>query len=330
MILAGDVGGTKTFLARFKASGDEPGPPLEAEMLPSRSFPSFETLLEDYLARHPGPVRVVGLGVAGAVVKRSVRVTSLPWVIESDAVAAKLGLVPDRVHLVNDLVATGHGLRALKPSELEQLQPGDADEEACAGLIAAGTGLGETILVRVGVAHFPVPSEAGHADFAPRTDEELRVFQVLRDRYGRVSWERVLSGPGLVALGEFFHRERGATAEWTRHMEEAGSNGPAEIVSRHGIARDCPACEQALRLFVGVYGAEAGNLALRAVARAGVYLGGGIAPKILPALKWDVFLESFRDKDHLRPLLSSIPVWVIRNELTGLLGAARYAAVAEA
>ncbi len=312
MILAGDVGGTKTFLARFKASGDEPGPPLEAEMLPSQSFPSFEALLEGYLARHPGSVRAVGLGVAGAVVDRSVRVTSLPWVIESHAVAAKLGLGPDRVHLVNDLVATGHGLRALEPSELEQLQPGVADADACAGLIAAGTGLGETILVRLGVAHFPVPSEAGHADFAPRTDDELRVFRMLRDRYGRVSWER------------------GATSEWTRHVEEADVNGPAEVVSRRGMARECPACEQALRLFVGVYGAEAGNLALRAVARAGVYLGGGIAPKILPALKWDVFLESFRDKDHLRPLLSSIPVWVIRNELTGLLGAARYAAVAEA
>jgi len=330
VILAGDVGGTKTFLARFKPSAEEPGPPLEAEMLPSQSFPSFEALLEDYLARHPGSVKAVGLGVAGAVVNRSVRVTSLPWVIESDAVAAKLGLGADRVHVINDLVATGHGLSAIGPSELEQLQPGDADQEACAGLIAAGTGLGETILVRVGVVHLPVPSEAGHADFAPRTDDELRVFHVLRERYGRVSWERVLSGPGLVALGEFFHRERGATAEWARHVEEAGVNGPAEIVSRRGMARDCAACEQALRLFVGVYGAEAGNLALRAVARAGIYLGGGIAPKILPALKWDVFLESFRDKDHLRPLLSSIPVWVIRNELTGLLGAARYAALAEA
>ncbi len=328
MILAGDIGGTKTFLARFEPSGDRAGPPLGLEALPSASYRSFEALLEEYLGRHPGPVDAAGLGVAGAVVNRSVRVTSLPWTIGSDSVARSLNIPAARAHIVNDLVATGYGLRALGPADLEPLQTGDAAEDACSGLIAAGTGLGETILVRAGRTHLPVPSEAGHADFAPRTDDELRVFLTLRERYGRVSWERVLSGPGLVALGELFHRDRGA-AQWERHLNEGGAGGPAEVVSRHGMARDCPACEQALRLFVGVYGAEAGNLALRAVARAGIYLGGGIAPKILPALRWDVFLESFRDKDHLRPLLASIPVWVIRNEHTALFGAARYAAMAE-
>jgi glucokinase len=275
-------------------------------------------------------VKAIGLGVAGAVVNRAVRVTSLPWVIESEVVAAKLGLKPSHVHIINDLVATGHGLRALPPSALVTLQEGTADEEACAGLIAAGTGLGETILVRVGVTHLPVPSEGGHADFAARTDEEIKVLRAFRAKYGRVSWERVISGPGLAALGAFFHEESRATAVWNRHLEEAGPGGPAAEVSRHGMARDCPACEQALRLFVGVYGAEAGNLALRAVARAGIYLGGGIAPKILPALRWDEFLAAFRDKDHMRPILSQIPVSVITNEHTGLLGAARYAAVAEA
>lgn len=330
MILAGDVGGTKTYLARFRTTGEEPGPPVEIEMLPSASFPSFEALLHDYLSRHPGSVKAIGLGVAGAVVNRAVRVTSLPWTIESDAVASRLGLKPARVHIINDLVATGHGLRALKPTEMETLQPGTADQEACAGLIAAGTGLGETILVRVGVTHLPVPSEGGHADFAARTDDELRVFKTLRERYGRVSWERVLSGPGLAALGAFFHDEEGQTSAWETHMKEALPGGPAAVVSAHGMARDCPACERALRLFVGVYGAEAGNLALRAVARAGIYLGGGIAPKILPALRWEEFLNAFRDKDHLRPLLSSIPVSVVLNEHTGLLGAARYAAMAEA
>lgn len=326
MILAGDVGGTKTYLARFKAVGDEPGPPVDLETLASASFPSFEALLDDYLARHPGSVKAIGLGVAGAVVNRAVRVTSLPWTIDSEIVAAKLGLKPARVHIINDLVATGHGLRALPASGLTALQEGTPDEDACAGLIAAGTGLGETILVRVGVTHLPVPSEGGHADFAARTDDEIRVFRALRERYGRVSWERVLSGPGLASLGAFFHDDMGIS----NHMEEAGAGGTAAVVSRHGMARDCPACERALRLFVGVYGAEAGNLALRAVARAGIYLGGGIAPKILPALQWKEFLEAFRAKDHLRPLLAGIPVWVIRNDHTGLLGAARYAAVAEA
>jgi glucokinase len=330
LILAGDVGGTKTYLARFKTTGEEPGPPLETEMLASASYASFEALLTDYLSRHPGPVKAIGLGVAGAVVNRAVRVTSLPWTIDSDTLAGTLGLKAARVHIINDLVATGHGLRALQPTELSTLQPGTTDEEACAGLIAAGTGLGETILVRVGVTHLPVPSEAGHADFAARTDDELRVFRALRERYGRVSWERVLSGPGLAALGAFFHEEEGLKAAWADHMKETGPGGPAAAVSCHGMARDCPACERALRLFVGVYGAEAGNLALRAVARAGIYLGGGIAPKILPALRWEEFRNAFRDKDHLKPLLATIPVSVVMNEHTGLLGAARYAAVAEA
>ncbi len=327
MILAGDVGGTKTFLARFEVTGGAPGDPVALEMLPSQDYPSFEALLHDYLSRHPGPTHAACLGAAGAVVGGNVHVTSLPWVIESNTLARELRLGRDHVHVINDLVATGYGLAALKPTELEPLQAGEPARDACAGLLAAGTGLGETILVRQGRDLIPIPSEGGHADFAPRTDEELRVFRALRDRYGRVSWERVLSGPGLVALGEFFHKESGASAEWSGHLEEAGGNGPAEVVSRRGMARDCAACEQALRLFVGAYGAEAGNMALRAVARAGIFLGGGIAPKILPALKWDPFLEAFRSKDHLRPILETIPVWVVRNELTGLLGAARYAAM---
>ncbi len=331
MILAGDVGGTKTYLARFRTTGEDPGPPLDLEMLASASYPSFEAILDEYLKRHPGSIRAVGLGVAGAVVNRSVRVTSLPWTVGCDEVAARLSLRASRVHIINDLVATGHGLPALASEQLTSLQAGEPDEEACAGLIAAGTGLGETILVRVGVTHLPVPSEGGHADFAARTDEELLVFRILRERYGRVSWERVLSGPGLVALGAIFHDDAGASARWNEHTKEAGPGTPlAAIVSRYGMADDCPSCVRALRVFVGVYGAEAGNLALRAVARAGIYLAGGIAPKILPALQGEVFLEPFRDKDHLRPLLSKIPVWVIRNELTGLLGAARYATVAEA
>ncbi|HZE20104.1 MAG TPA: glucokinase, partial [Candidatus Angelobacter sp.] len=253
LILAGDVGGTKTYLARCKTVGDEPGQPIDLETLAGASYPSFEALLDDYLSRHPGPVKAIGLGVAGAVVNRAVRVTSLPWVIESEVVAARLGLKPSHVHIINDLVATGHGLRALPPSALVRLQEGTADEEACAGLIAAGTGLGETILVRVGVTHLPVPSEGGHADFAARTDEEIHVLKSFRAKYGRVSWERVLSGPGLAALGELFHE----VPAWATHRGEMGPGGMAAVVSGHGMARDCHSCERALKLFVGAYGAEA-------------------------------------------------------------------------
>jgi glucokinase len=327
LILAGDLGGTKTYLARFEIERGLPGPPVEPELLPSADYPSFEALVRDYRSKHPGPIEAACFGVAGAVVENAVRVTNLPWIVEGASLARALDL--KRVRLINDLVATGYGIAALRPGELTPLQPGDPASDSNAGLLAAGTGLGESILVRVGRDYLPVPSEAGHADFAPRTDEELRVFRALRARHGRVSYERVLSGPGLVALGAFFHEERSAQAEWARHLEAAGEEGAAEVVSTLGMAGSCPACEAALRLFVGVYGAEAGNMALRAVARGGIYLGGGIAPKILPALKWDVFLEAFRDKEHLRPLLSSIPVWVILNPRTGLLGAARHAAMAE-
>ena len=327
MILAGDLGGTKTYLARFQVERGLPGPPVEPELFPSGEYPSFEALVRAYVEKHPGPIEAACFGVAGAVVGNSVRITNLPWVVDGTALARELKL--ERVRLINDLVATGYGIAALRPGELAPLQPGDPVSDSNAGLLAAGTGLGESILVRLGRDYLPVPSEAGHADFAPRTDEELRVFRVLRARHGRVSYERVLSGPGLRALGEFFHAERSAQAQWARHLEAAGEEGAAEVVSTMGMAGSCPACEAALRLFVGVYGAEAGNMALRAVARGGIYLGGGIAPKILPALRWDVFLESFRDKEHLRPLLSSIPVWVILNPRTGLLGAARHAAMAE-
>ncbi len=324
VILAGDVGGTKSYIARFEVEGGMPGPPIALELLPSAGFPSFEALVREYLAKHPGPVDSACFGIAGAVVEGRVQVTNLPWNVDGARVAKELGV--DRVRLINDLVATGYGIPTLGPGELTALQPGEPAAGANAGLLATGTGLGESILVRVGRERLPVPSEAGHADFAPRTDDELRVFRALRERHGRVSWERILSGPGISFLGEFCHRERGAAAEWERHVAESGEDGPAKVVSTLGMARSCASCEAAMRLFVGVYGAEAGNMALRAVARGGIYLGGGISPKILPALQWGEFLEAFRDKEHLRPLLSTIPVWVIRNPRTGLLGAARYAA----
>ena len=327
MILAGDVGGTKTYLAQFDPRDGDVGPPLAAEHVRNDRYPSLEALIEDYGSRHPFRARAACFGVAGPVVKDRVHVTHLGWDIEAAQLAQKLKL--PRVHLINDLVANGYGIAALKPTEVETLQAGELDEEGNAALVAAGTGLGESILVRVRGDLIPIPSEAGHADFAPRTDDELRVFTAFRARHGRVSYERVLSGPGLCAVAQLFHEERGESAMWSRHVEEGGEEGPAWVVSRLGMEKACRPCEDALRLFVGAYGAEAGNMALRALARGGIYLGGGIAPKILPALRWDVFLEAFRDKEHLRPLLVTIPVWVIRNECTALLGAARYAAITE-
>ncbi len=325
MILAGDVGGTKTNLAQFEPlAGGRVGPPAGAESLSNARYPTLEALLEDYRSRHPAACDAACFGVAGAVVGERVISSNLSWIVDAGSLAKKLGV--RRVGLMNDLVATGYGVEALRPQELAVLQPGTPAPDANAGILAAGTGLGESILVRVGGRFLPVPSEAGHADFAPRTEPELMVFHELRARHGRVSYERILSGPGLAAVGEIFHARRGAASAWERHVADAPGAALAGLVSRQAIERSCESCGETLDLFVGVYGAEAGNVALRAVARGGIYLGGGIAPKILPALRSATFTEAFRDKDHLRELLSTIPVWVILNEQTAVLGAARYAA----
>ena len=324
MILAGDVGGTKTNLARFEPlSRGRTGPPLGARSYRSGDFPTFGALVTAYRRDEPGAVDVASFGVAGALVSDVVAGPNMPWPVEGKTLAAEIGI--PRVHLINDLAATGYGLAALSPDSFRVLHPGHPAEDANLGLLAAGTGLGETILVRQGDGLVPIPSEGGHADFAPRTDPEILIFQALRQRFGRVSCERVLSGPGLVHVAEILHEAAGAAATWKQHLSEAAGGDPAEGVTARALAGSCPKCKEALEVFAGVYGAEAGNLALRGLTRGGVYLGGGIAPKILPALLGPVFREAFCAKEPLEPLLARIPVWVILEERTAMLGAARYA-----
>jgi glucokinase len=248
---------------------------------------------------------------------------NLPWSVDEGSLAKEIG-VP-RVCLINDLAATGYGIAALPPDALHTLHPGRPVEGANVGLLAAGTGLGETILVRQGADLVPIPSEGGHADFAPRTDREILIFRALREKFGRVSYERVLSGPGLVHVAEVLHETAGASSAWAGHLREAGESASAEAVSARALERSCPQCEEALGTFVAVYGAEAGNLALRGLARGGIYLGGGIAPKILPALASPGFIQAFRSKDPLDRLLDGIPVRAILEQRTAMLGAARYA-----
>ena len=325
VVLAGDIGGTKTNLARFEAAArGRISSALGFQTLRSADFPSLTALLDAYVRLEPGEVRVAAFGIAGAVVEGRVTGSNLPWDVDSATLAGALGV--RRVHLINDLVATGYGLPALPPEALAVLQPGTAAPDANVGLLAAGTGLGESILVRQDSDLVPVATEGGHADFAPRTDRDLAVFRALRERFGRVSYERVLSGPGLVNVARVLHAPPDASASaWRDHEAEAGGGDMARVVSARALAGTCSRCTEALELFVNAYGAEAGNLALRALTRGGVYLAGGIAPKILPALRAPAFLEAFRRKDHLEPLLSAIPVWVVLEERTALLGAARYA-----
>jgi glucokinase len=330
VILAGDIGGTKTSLALFETNGaGRLGPALHSESHRGADFPSLDRLLDAYRGRHPAAIDAACFGVAGPVIRGSVRGTNIPWTVNAAETARALGV--RSVYLLNDLAAAGYAVPILTDQDLATIQEGVVDPDANAAILSAGTGLGEAILARVDGDLIPIASEGGFADFAPRTDVEIDLFRYVRARLGRVAYEHVLSGPGLARVAHFTHEHGGAAgaAAWKAHGW-ASDDGLAARVSSAAASGACRWCVEALDLFVSVYGAEAGNLALRGLARAGVYLGGGIAPKILPALQGGRFLDSFRDKAPHAEILGAIPVRVIRNEHAGVLGAARYASLAMA
>jgi len=330
LVLAADVGGTKTNVALVPVSGGfRLGEPVATATYRSADFPSLEAMLDTFRREHAtsfsGPVGAATVGFAGPIAGGRGEGSNVPWPVDAASLARHLGL--PRVGLVNDLVATAHGVVALGPEKLAPLLPGTAATDANAAILAAGTGLGEAILARIDGGLVPVDSEGGHADYAPRTDVELEIWHALRSRHGRVSVERVLSGPGLANVAEVIHARAGAEAAWQAHEREAGSIEALPVtISTKGIAHSCQACAEALDVFAGIYGSEAGNLALRCVARSGVYLAGGIAPRILPALRGATFERAFRDKEPHRVLLASIPVWVVLDDRAALWGAARHAA----
>ena len=321
MLLAGDVGGTKTLLALFEAGGENRHPVREAA-LPSRGFPTFEAAVARFLA--DGPPAAIGaacFGVAGPVVDGRCVATNLPWQLDEAALAA--AIPARRVRLLNDLVATGHGVLTLPPASLETIQAGTARAGNMA-LIAAGTGLGEALIVRDGDRRVVVASEGGHADFAPRSDVEMELLRFLRGRFGHASWERVLSGPGLVNVYRFLRARAGvAEPEWLR--ERLGREDPGAVVTEVGLAGGDAVCAHALELFVSLYGAEAGNLALKVLAVGGVFIGGGIGPKIRARLADGTFVAGFRDKGRFADLMAAIPVKLVLEPRAALLGAASVA-----
>jgi glucokinase len=332
LVLAADVGGTKTNVALVVAlARGAIGEPAAIASYRSADFPSLEAVIDAFRAEHvpsvPGTIAAASVGFAGPIAGGRGEGSNVPWAVDAAALARHLRL--PRVGLVNDLVATGYGVVTVRPENLAPLLSGTAAEDGNAAIIAAGTGLGEAILARVDRDLVPIASEGGHADYAPRTDTELEIWRVLRARYGRVSVERVLSGPGLANVSEVIHVRAGAEAAWKDHEREAGGRDALPgTLSKHGLDRTCPACADALDVFVGIYGSEAANLALRCVARAGVYLGGGIAPRILPALRSATFERAFHEKPPHRALLAEIPVWVLQDDRTALWGAARHASLA--
>jgi glucokinase len=324
MIVAGDVGGTKTAVALFEGS-DETLRPVRQAVYHSRDHGSLEAIVTAFLRAGPtGPLAAGCFGMPGAVLDGKVVTTNLPWTVEETHLAAALG-VP-RVKLLNDLEATAYGMLHLKPADFVPLNPqAGPRRHGHVAVLAAGTGLGEAFLCWDGVQYHPMASEGGHVDFAPHTDQEIDLLRYLRLKYGHVSYERIVSGPGFYNVYCFLH-DTGATAA-TPELAHAliGADDPTAVISHFGLGRCDPLAVATLEMFCRLYGAEAGNMALKCVAVGGVFLGGGIAPKILPALRTGAFLSAFTDKGRFRPLLESIPVFVSLNPETGLLGAAHFA-----
>lgn len=321
MLLAGDIGGTKTRLALY----DETGGSLRlarSTRYDSKSAPTLEELIVRFLAESGRPETTAAcFGVAGAVVGGQVRATNLPWLVSESGLSSELGI--PRVHLINDLEAAAHGVIAITdPASLLTLQEGSPPPEHRAlTLVAAGTGLGVALMSWTGDRYQVLPSEGGHSDFGPQDELEDALAVWLRARYGHVSCERVLSGPGLVNIYRFLREYRGAPEPaWL--AERIGGGDPAPVISDAALAHEDPICDEALTRFVTIYGAVAGNFALTALAVGGVYVGGGIAPKILARLEDGAFLDAFVAKGRFADTMRKIPVRVVMAPDVALLGAA--------
>lgn len=315
MILAGDIGGTKTHLALMQGKQV-----LQDEKFKSRDYANLNEIVRHFLERSGKKVERACFGIAGPIREGRCQATNLPWMV--DAKELRKEIKTDTVFLLNDLEANAYGIRTLEPEEFYPLNEGDLNASGNQVLISAGTGLGEAGLYWDGRKYHPFPCEGGHSDFAPRNELEMELLRWMHKIYGgHVSYERILSGPGLHHLYLFLTEMRLETPD-----EEGFSDfDPPKAITERALNKRCKACIRALRWFVSLYGSEAGNLALKMLSLGGVFIGGGIAPKILPFLKERDFMRAFCDKGRFAKLLSQIPVKVILNENTALLGAAYYA-----
>jgi glucokinase len=318
VILAGDVGGTKCNLALFTEKNGKLTAVFK-QRFASKEFAHFDLIVREFsrqAAPHISSDRVVaaGFGVAGPVIENHVRATNLPWTVDAKILEKELGV--QKIVLMNDLGATGHSIEHLPQEEFCVLNAGKPEPGGTRALLAAGTGLGQSILVWDGARYRIVPSEGGHSDFAPHTEQQIELLRFMRRRYPQVSWELILSGRGFRTLHEFLAPE-------VKHASfEDPDSDPAPEITSKGLAKSCPVCVETLDLWTSIYGAEAGNLALKVLALGGVYVAGGIAVKIIEKIKDGKFFGAFKDKWKFETLLSNIPVSVVLNESAPLLGAA--------
>jgi glucokinase len=322
MLLTGDIGGTKTVLALID---EERGvrTPLQETRYPSDDYASLETIVTEFLADKAVKVDVAAFGVAGPVVNDRVEVTNLPWVIDAQAITAAFNI--QDVFLLNDLEAIANAVPNLEPADLHTLNSGQPEEFGALAVIAPGTGLGEAFLTWNGTCYQAHPSEGGHAAFGPSNEEEIKLLRYLHGRFGHVSYERVCSGVGIPNIYDFY-RDSGRLPEpaWLAAAISAAEDATPIIVNA-AVQKKVPICQAALHMFVAILGDEAGNLALKVLATGGVYIGGGIPPRILPQLEEPHFLTQFRHKGRFANLMADIPIHVICNPNAALYGAAYYA-----
>ncbi len=325
-ILAGDVGGTKTDLALYHAAdqaAEEEGRAMtlvREASFPSLRYPGLEEVIDVFLDRQ-APVRAAAFGIAGPVLDGKVTTTNLAWQVEATRLARRLNGA--QVRLMNDLEATAHGALSLAPEEIQSLNPGLA-RRGHRAIIAAGTGLGQAFLFWDGQQYRAAATEGGHVDFAPRNTLEERLLGYLRRRYTRVSYERLVSGSGLGQICRFLVEEEGRalTAGVAKRIQTAD---PAAVIGQAGVSAECPTCEAAVEIFLSIYGAQAGNLALTVMSLGGVYVGGGIIVKLLPKVGHGAFMRAFVDKGRFASLMEEIPVRILLNPKTSQIGAAQAA-----
>ena len=321
MILAGDVGGTKVHLALYEFIDGK----LEHsrdQRFAAKEYSGLEEIVKEFLGAQK--VTAACFGVPGPVRNGRLRLTNLPWTLDSHELSANLGIT--HVFLINDLEANGYGVAELSADQIYTLSEGDVSQIGNRALIAAGTGLGEAMLIWNGRIHTPYPSEGGHADYAPRNEDEIDLLRFLKQKYnGRISYERVISGMGLTSVYEFLRDVRGMEEAPKVAERIAAAADPNTVITELALAAKSEICEKALDMFVSAYGAEAGNMALKLLSVGGVYIGGGIAPRILEKLKDGAFMKAFTDKGRLSQLLINMPVRVILDSGAALLGAAAYA-----
>lgn len=321
-VLAGDIGGTKANLALYQVTKQCGLKLVAQERFPSRKYRGIEEVIAKFIKKVGQKPQAAAIGIPGPVHEGRVKPSNLDWIVDAAVIEAEFEL--DAVRLLNDLEANAYGLDDLEAKDFHVLQKGAPDAAGNRCVISPGTGLGEAGLYFDGEAYHPFACEGGHTDFAPFTDDEVGLFRWLKDKYGRVSIERVASGFGIANIYEYL-RNAGDLREQATIAGEIADSDPGAVISKHAIAADCDLCVRTMEIFVRCLGAEAGNLALKIMARGGVFIGGGIPAKILPLLEKPLFLEAFNGKGRLEEVLRTMRVSLILNDEAALLGAARCA-----